>query len=81
MNARLVVVRTEGPPSAPATPTTLALLPRLLTVEQTARAWQVSGRFVRDLIKRGAVPAIRIGRSVRVTRETVEKVGREGIAP
>lgn len=78
MTARLAVVPTET--TGAAAPATFADLPRLLTVEQTAGQWQVSSRFVRDLIKRGAVPAIRIGRSVRVARETVEQIAREGIA-
>jgi excisionase family DNA binding protein len=43
----------------------------LLTAEQVAGALNVSLRTVRRLTGSGSLPVVRIGRSVRVTRETL----------
>jgi excisionase family DNA binding protein len=41
-------------------------LERLLTVNQLAELWQVSSRTVRRMIKDGRLPAVRLGRAVRI---------------
>jgi excisionase family DNA binding protein len=43
--------------------------PKVYTVEEFARAFVVSPRFVRDLIRKGELPALRIGRSYRIPRK------------
>jgi excisionase family DNA binding protein len=54
--------------------------PRLLTVRDAAQAWNVSERYARDLVARGTVRSVRIGRCVRVPREEVDRVTTEGAA-
>lgn len=51
---------------------------RLLSIDETAHTLNVSGRHLRDLISRGQVRAVRIGRRVLVSREEVDRVAREG---
>ena len=47
--------------------------PRLFTVSQAAHELNCSDRSIWRLIGLGALKTVRIGRSVRVTRESVEK--------
>jgi excisionase family DNA binding protein len=51
---------------------------RLHSVDETAHALHISGRHLRDLISRGQVRAVRLGRRVLVPREELERVAREG---
>lgn len=44
-----------------------------LTVEQVATTLQVHWQSVLNYIKRGDLPAIRIGRGYRISREALEK--------
>lgn len=48
----------------------------LLTVEETARMLKVSPITVRRFIAAGKLPAIRIGRGVRVRREAIDALTR-----
>jgi len=53
---------------------------RLVRVDEVAHILQVSQRHVRGLVASGRIASVRIGRSVRVTRDEVERVAREGIS-
>jgi excisionase family DNA binding protein len=52
----------------------LSRLEPLLTVGETAAILNVSGRTVRRLIASGAIPALSIGRSVRLRPRDIERV-------
>ncbi len=47
---------------------------RLLTVAETASFFQVSEKTIRRLIDRGELPVVRLGRSVRIDPEAIEKM-------
>ena len=47
--------------------------PRLLTYQQAAKALQVSDRTVWAFVDRGELPAVRIGRSVRIDRRDLDE--------
>lgn len=49
--------------------TTSKLRPKVYTVAEFARLFAVSPRVVRDLIRKGELPALRIGRSYRIPRQ------------
>jgi excisionase family DNA binding protein len=53
-------------------------LRRLLSIDEAAHMLHISDRFLRDLIKRGAVRGIRLGRRVLVPREELERLARTG---
>lgn len=42
---------------------------KLLTVEQTAERLAVCGKTVRRLVASGALPALRVGRAVRISED------------
>jgi excisionase family DNA binding protein len=46
--------------------------PVVYTVAEFARLFVVSPRLVRDLIRKGEVPALRIGRSYRIPRKAAD---------
>ena len=46
--------------------------PKVYTVTEFARAFAVSPRLVRDLIRKGDVPALKIGRSYRIPRKAAD---------
>ncbi len=48
------------------------LATRLLTVSEVAQALRVSNMTVYRLVSAGALPALRVGRSVRLRAEDVE---------
>ena len=50
---------------------------RLLTVAETASFFQVSEKTIRRLIARGELPCSRIGRSIRIDPEVIEKIVRQ----
>ncbi len=56
-----------------------ATTPALWRVEATAKTWDVTGRHVRELMARGLIRFVRIGRVVRIPRSEVERVIREGV--
>jgi len=43
--------------------------PKVYTVAEFAQAFAISPRLVRDLIHKGEIPALRIGRSYRIPRK------------
>lgn len=47
----------------------LKLRPKVYTVAEFALLFAVSPRVVRDLIRKGELPALRIGRSYRIPRK------------
>jgi len=62
----------------PPNPSTDVLTRRLLSVDEAAHELHISGRFLRDLIKRGDVGAVRIGRRVLISRGELERLARDG---
>ena len=50
---------------------------RLLTVAETASFFQVSEKTIRRMIERGELPFVRIGRSIRIDPEVIEKIVRQ----
>ena len=50
---------------------------RLLTVAETASFFQVSQKTIRRMIEAGDLPVIRLGRSVRIEPEVIEKIVRQ----
>jgi excisionase family DNA binding protein len=52
---------------------TLAMSPRFLTPEEVASLLRVSPEAVRRLLRRGALPAIRIGRAWRVEEADLQR--------
>lgn len=49
--------------------TTTKIRPKVYTVAEFAQAFAISPRQVRDLIHKGELPALRIGRSYRIPRK------------
>jgi excisionase family DNA binding protein len=66
----------------PITPhTRVEELPQFLTVEEWRTLMRISRSLAYDLIRRGIVPAVRWGRTVRIPREAVQKyVNQDGYA-
>lgn len=58
---------------APIAPAPLQELPLVLDVAQTARVFGVSEWTVRDLIKRGELDHVRLGRLIRIPRHALVK--------
>lgn len=48
------------------------LRPKVYTVAEVARLFAISPRLVRDLIRRGELSALRIGRSYRIPRKVAD---------
>ena len=46
--------------------------PKVYTVTEFARLFVISPRLVRDLIRKGDIPALRIGRSYRIPRKAAD---------
>lgn len=53
-------------------------LPLLLSVKRAARELDVSEDFLRVRIKDGRIPATKLGRNIRLTRETVLELAGKG---
>ena len=51
---------------------------RFLTVPELAARWRISDRTVQRLIKRGALPHLRIGRQVRLGLDDILAFERTG---
>ena len=66
---------TSGAHAAPMHPTTD---PLLLDYDKAGRQLDVSGRTVRRLVASGDLPAVHVGRQVRITRKTGYRVARRG---
>lgn len=52
----------------------------LMSVAEMARRLRVSRAYAYKLIDRGSIPAIRLGTTIRVRSDVVERIEREGIA-
>ena len=48
------------------------LRPKVYTVAELACLFAVSPRLVRDLIRKGEIPALRLGRSYRIPRKAID---------
>lgn len=46
--------------------------PKVYTVSEFAQLFAISPRVVRDLIRKGELPALRIGRSYRIPRKAAD---------
>jgi len=53
----------------------------LLTIQQVAQRGHLSGKTVRNLIHAGQLPAVRLGRQLRVHPDVAERFLREGTGP
>jgi excisionase family DNA binding protein len=49
------------------------LIDRLLKVPEVARWWQLSDQIIKRMAKQGKIPAIRVGKSWRFSREELTK--------
>lgn len=70
----------------PLPPATLAVgaphdvdAPLLLRIPEAARLLDVSRTTMYQLVGRGEVPMLRIGRSVRIARATLERLAKHGL--
>jgi excisionase family DNA binding protein len=52
--------------------------PRALSVEQLADRWQVNVKTIYEAIRAGQVPAMRLGRVLRVSMAVVESIETQG---
>jgi excisionase family DNA binding protein len=50
----------------------MKLRPKVYTVAEFAQLFAISPRVVRDLIHKGEIPALRIGRSYRIPRKAAD---------
>jgi excisionase family DNA binding protein len=53
--------------------------PRLIRIPDAARDISISERHLREQILRGRIPIVRIGRSVRISREVLDRIVAHGI--
>ena len=51
---------------------TSKIRPKVYTVAEVAQVFAISPRLVRDLIHKGELPALRIGRSFRIPRKAAD---------
>jgi excisionase family DNA binding protein len=56
----------------------LSELPDVLRVDHVAQLMQVSKDAVYDAIRRGQIPAIRVGRKIRVAKSALERLLENG---
>ena len=49
-------------------------LPELMTVTEVAKVLRMSSQAIRDMIKRGEINAVRVGRQYRIPRSEVERI-------
>lgn len=49
-------------------------LPELMTVTEVASVLRMSSQAIRDMIKRGEINAVRVGRQYRIPRSEVERI-------
>jgi excisionase family DNA binding protein len=52
-------------------PTTTSSLPKLLTIQEAAKELRVCTKTVYGLVKNDTLPAIRIGRQLRISERTL----------
>jgi excisionase family DNA binding protein len=51
----------------------------LLLPEEASERWRLSPRTIRELVRTGRLPGVRIGRAIRLRPQDVEAVEREGL--
>lgn len=49
-------------------------LPELMTVTEVAQVLRMSSQAIRDMLKRGEINAVRVGRQYRIPRSEVERI-------
>ena len=49
-------------------------LPDLMTVTEVAKVLRMTSQAIRDMIKRGEISAVRVGRQYRIARSEVERI-------
>jgi len=54
---------------------------QLLLPDEVAGRWRMAPRTIRELVRTGRLPGIRIGRVIRLRAEDVEAVERSGLLP
>lgn len=57
------------------------LRPKVYTVAEVAQLFAISPRLVRDLIRRGELSALRIGRSYRIPRKVADNYLARALSP
>ena len=62
----------DAPLLTETTMNTTRIRPKVYTVAEFAQAFAISPRLVRDLIHKGELPALRIGRSFRIPRKVAD---------
>jgi excisionase family DNA binding protein len=60
---------------------TTRIRPKVYTVAEFARVFAISPRLVRGLIRRGELPALRIGRSYRIPRKAADAYLARAVPP
>jgi excisionase family DNA binding protein len=70
---RLAGAAVEAAPPLPATPQTAGAVPEVMTVEQLAEYLQMHPQVLYRHIKRGNIPASRIGKTLRFKRSVVDR--------
>lgn len=55
--------------------------PTVYTVEEFAKLFKLSPEAVRSLIRRGEIPAIRIGKQYRISQDVVDRYFAQAIPP
>jgi excisionase family DNA binding protein len=51
----------------------------LLLPEEVSERWRLSPRTIRELVRTGRLPGVRIGRAIRLRPQDVEAVERRGL--
>lgn len=49
-------------------------LPDLMTVTEVAKVLRMTSQAIRDMIKRGEISAVRVGRQYRIDRSEIERI-------
>lgn len=49
-------------------------MPELLTVTEVAKVLRVTSQAVRDMIRRGDIQAVRLGRQYRIPRSELDRI-------
>ena len=75
---RLVPVAALVAPASNAEPAPSAPLRDILTMRDLAKHWNISSRSVNNAITAGKINHFRIGSLIRIRREEVERIDREG---
>jgi excisionase family DNA binding protein len=55
--------------------------PQVYTVEEFAKVFKLSPEAVRKLIRKGEIPAMRIGKQYRIPQDVIERYFAQAISP